>query len=126
MSSGFPCHILFSDTVGFIKKLPHQLVESFKSTLEEVSTADLLLHVVDCSDPKLEKRIAQTREVLQEIGAGNITYFMVYNKLDAYPEFYSPISDAYPSFAISALNKTGLPALQAELVAVAEKHFIPV
>ena len=69
MSSGYPCRIIFSDTVGFIKKLPHQLVESFKSTLEEVSLADLLLHVVDCSDPALEHHKAQTRSVLAEIGA---------------------------------------------------------
>ena len=124
MSSGYPCHILFSDTVGFIKKLPHQLVESFKSTLEEVSNADLLLHVVDCSDPNLEERIIQTREVLQEIGAGNITCFMVYNKQDANPEFITPLNDTYPAFLISALNKTGLPAMQAELVAVAEKQLI--
>ncbi|RKX24760.1 MAG: GTPase HflX, partial [Candidatus Zixiibacteriota bacterium] len=52
MSLGYPRKVVFSDTVGFIKKLPHQLVESFKSTLEEVSRADLLLHVVDCSDPR--------------------------------------------------------------------------
>ena len=122
MSSGYPCQIVFSDTVGFIKKLPHQLVESFKSTLEEVSNADLLLHVADCSDSKIEDQVAQTREVLQEIGAGNITCFMIYNKHDANPEFIMPLNDSSPGFLISALNKTGLPAMQAELVAVAEKR----
>ncbi len=122
MSSGYPCQIVFSDTVGFIKKLPHQLVESFKSTLEEVSNADLLLHVADCSDPQLEERVAQTREVLNEIGAGNITCFMIYNKHDANPEFIMPLNDSSPGFLISSLNKTGLPAMQAELVAVAEKR----
>jgi len=87
MSSGFPCRVMFSDTVGFIRKLPHQLVESFKSTLEEVALADLLLHVADCADPKMAEQIDQTREVLAEIGAEKVPYLMVYNKLDANPEF---------------------------------------
>ncbi|MEE8404248.1 MAG: hypothetical protein V3S17_02535, partial [candidate division Zixibacteria bacterium] len=67
---------------------------------------------------------AQTREVLQEIGAGNITCFMIYNKQDANPEFITPLNDSSPGFLISALNKTGLPAMQAELVAVAEKQIV--
>lgn len=59
---------LLSDTVGFIRKLPHQLVESFKSTLDEVREADLLLHVVDISHPNFEEQIAVVKETLQEIG----------------------------------------------------------
>jgi GTP-binding protein HflX len=121
MSSGYPCNVLFSDTVGFIKKLPHQLVESFKSTLEEVSNADLLLHVVDCSDSQYVERIEQTREVLREIGAGNIECIMIYNKIDINPDFDLPFENGYKGFSISALNKIGIPALQAELIASASK-----
>jgi GTP-binding protein HflX len=107
--------------VGFIKKLPHQLIESFKSTLQEVSGADLLLHVVDCADPLYNERIRQTREVLKEIGAGDIKCLMVYNKIDANPEFDTPIENGYKRFPVSALNKTGISALQAELIAIAGK-----
>lgn len=116
MSSGYPCKIVFSDTVGFIRKLPHQLVESFKSTLEEVALADLLLIVADCSDPLLEKAISQTRQVLNEIGAGDIPYLMIYNKIDANPEFAPLPMDGSLSFCVSALNRTGIAPLQAEIV----------
>jgi GTP-binding protein HflX len=109
--------VVFSDTVGFIRKLPHQLVESFKSTLEEVALADLLLHVADCSDPKMQEHIEQTREVLAEIGAESVPYLIVYNKLDANPEFAPPSNNSAPGFAISALQSRGLAALKAELVA---------
>ena len=68
---------LLSDTVGFIRKLPTQLVESFKSTLDEVREADLLLHVVDISHPNFEEQIAVVRETLREIGAGDKPVFMV-------------------------------------------------
>lgn len=119
MSSGYPCNVLFSDTVGFIKKLPHQLVESFKSTLEEVSNADLLLHIVDSSDPHYNERVEQTKSVLREIGAGDIKCIMVYNKTDMNPDFDLPKDNGYKGFAISALEKTGIPALQAELIATA-------
>jgi GTPase len=125
MSSGYPCQVIFSDTVGFIRKLPHQLVESFKSTLEEVALADLLLEVVDCSDPMLEKSLIQTREVLTEIGAGDSPYILIYNKIDANPEFVPPPSNSVSTFNISALNKTGLAALQAEIVARAASVFPP-
>ena len=117
MSSGFPCRVVFSDTVGFIRKLPHQLVESFKSTLEEVAQADLLLHVADCADPAMAEQIEQTRRVLAEIGAERVPYFMVYNKLDANPEFVEPGDSGAPSFTVSARQKSGIAALQAEIVA---------
>ena len=74
--------ILLSDTVGFIKKLPHQLVEAFKATLEEVSEADLLLHVVDVSHPEAEAQIAAVNVVLKELDATDIPMFMVLNKVD--------------------------------------------
>ena len=79
---------LLSDTVGFIRKLPTQLVESFKSTLDEVREADLLLHVVDISHPNFEEQIAVVRETLRDIGAGDKPVFMVFNKVDAFS--YTP------------------------------------
>ena len=75
-------HILLSDTVGFIKKLPHQLVAAFKATLEEVVEADLLLHVVDVSHPEAEAQIAAVNVVLNELNATDIPMFMVFNKID--------------------------------------------
>jgi GTP-binding protein HflX len=75
---------LLSDTVGFIRKLPHQLVESFKSTLDEVREADILMHVVDISHPNFEEQIRVVKNTLQEIGAGDKPTFMVFNKIDAY------------------------------------------
>ena len=79
---------LLSDTVGFIRKLPTQLVESFKSTLDEVREADLLLHVVDISHPQFEDQIAVVKDTLREIGAGDKPVFLVFNKIDAFT--YTP------------------------------------
>ena len=75
---------LLSDTVGFIRKLPTDLVDSFKSTLDEVREADLLLHVVDISHPNFEEQIAVVKETLQEIGAADKPVFLIFNKIDAY------------------------------------------
>ena len=75
---------LLTDTVGFIRKLPHGLVESFKSTLDEVSEADLLLHVVDISHPDYEQQIDSVNRTLDEIGAADKPTIMVFNKMDAY------------------------------------------
>lgn len=75
---------LLSDTVGFIRKLPHMLVESFKSTLDEVREADLLLHVVDISHPNFEEHIAIVKDTLREIGAEEKPSIMVMNKIDLY------------------------------------------
>lgn len=75
---------LLADTVGFIRKLPHQLVESFKSTLEEVREADLLLHVVDISHPNFEEQIQVVNHTLVEIGAGDKEVILVMNKSDAF------------------------------------------
>ena len=75
---------LMTDTVGFIRKLPTQLVESFKSTLDEVREADLLLHVVDISHPNFEDHIASVNTILQEIESANKPTIMVFNKIDQY------------------------------------------
>ncbi len=75
---------LLSDTVGFIRKLPTQLIESFKSTLDEVREADLLIHVVDVSHPQFEEQIDVVKQTLQEIGAGEKPVYLVFNKIDSY------------------------------------------
>ena len=75
---------LLSDTVGFIRKLPHSLVESFKSTLDEIRETDLILHVVDISHPDFEEQISVVNQTLQEIGAGNKPVITIFNKIDNY------------------------------------------
>ena len=74
--------VVLADTVGFVRQLPHELVAAFRSTLQEAREADLLLHVVDASDPLRDERIAQVREVLRGIGAGDIRELLVFNKID--------------------------------------------
>lgn len=99
--------ILLSDTVGFIRDLPHSLVESFKSTLDEVSEADLLLHVVDVSHSHYRDQVMTTQKVLEEIGAAAIPTLMVFNKADQLDDKYlgKILKSAYPgSVIVSALN----------------------
>jgi GTPase len=88
---------LLSDTVGFIRKLPHSLIESFKSTLDETREADLLLHVVDVSHPGFEDQFNVVKETLQEIGAGDIPSMLVLNKIDAYTYTPKAADDLTPS-----------------------------
>lgn len=78
--------IVFADTVGFVSKLPHDLVEAFRATLEEVKDSDLLLHIIDGHDESKDDRIKQVEEVLQEIGALGVPRVEVYNKIDLLPE----------------------------------------
>ena len=111
-------NVLLSDTVGFIRKLPHGLVEAFKATLEEVVQADMLLHVVDISSPHVEEQIEAVKAVLKEIGATDKTTLMVFNKVDcladkgAWPRFHHK----YPaSVAISAKTGKGIEALLSEI-----------
>jgi GTPase len=79
---------LLSDTVGFIRKLPHHLVESFKSTLDEVRESDILVHVVDISHPQHEDHILTVQNTLNDLGASDRTTLMVFNKVDLYREKY--------------------------------------
>jgi len=88
---------LLSDTVGFIRKLPHGLVESFKSTLDEVRESDILIHVVDISHPEFEDQIKTVNETLAEIGAGDKKVVMVFNKVDAYKWVEKDADDLSPS-----------------------------
>ena len=111
-------NILLTDTVGFIKKLPHGLVESFKATLEEVVQADLLLHVVDVSHPQADEQIAAVNSVLNELGAGNKATMMVFNKVDQLNggNPLARLHELYPnSVAISARTGKGIEELLAEI-----------
>ncbi len=128
---------LMSDTVGFIRKLPTELIESFKSTLDEVREADLLLHVVDISHPGFEDQIAVVKQTLADIGAGDKPVFLVFNKIDAYtytPKEEDDLTPATkenmslddlkkswiakantPCIFISARDKTGVDKLRSDL-----------
>jgi GTP-binding protein HflX len=102
-----------ADTVGFVRDLPHQLVEAFRSTLEEVGASDLILHVVDGSDPDPEGQLSAVRKVLADIDAHKIPELVVINKADAADSF---VIDRLRlreknSIAISALSGTGIPEL---------------
>jgi GTP-binding protein HflX len=115
-----------SDTVGFIRELPHQLVAAFRATLEETIHADLLLHVVDASSAVRLDQIDQVNEVLHEIGADTVRQILVFNKIDAVPELaargeaverdeYGNISRVF----LSARTGQGLDALRAAIAEIA-------
>jgi GTPase len=115
-------NVLLTDTVGFIKKLPHGLVEAFKATLEEVVQADLLLHVVDISHPQAEEQIAAVNAVLTEIGAGEKSTIMVLNKMDRLNPngtgagALNRLQERHPhAVAISATTGEGITSLLAEI-----------
>ena len=107
---------LLSDTVGFIRKLPHDLVECFKSTLDEVREADILIHVVDISHPNFEDQIRTVNETLKDIGAIDKRVITVFNKIDAFkPEQHQIDQQAEPltlnDFKHSWMAKNNSPAL---------------
>jgi GTPase len=107
-------NVLLTDTVGFIRKLPHDLVESFKATLEEVVQAELLLHVVDISHPQAEEQIVAVNSVLDEIGATGKPTLMVFNKIDRVTskEYLKRLTERFPSsVGISAKTGEGIPEL---------------
>ena len=87
---------LMTDTVGFIRKLPTELIESFKSTLDEVREADLLIHVVDVSHPQFESHIAVVKKTLDDIGAADKPVYMVFNKIDAFTYIQKEEDDLTP------------------------------
>jgi GTPase len=110
--------VSLSDTVGFIRDLPHKLVEAFEATLQEATDADLLLHVVDAASPVLDDQIAEVERVLRDIGADGIPQILVYNKLDNLADSQRPRVESdvleldagvrVPRVFVSALNGTGL------------------
>ncbi len=121
--------ILVSDTVGFIKKIPHSLVEAFKSTLEEVCFADLILHVVDISHPGYEHQVEITDEVLQEIGASEIDTIYVFNKTDLLPfnERFLPkvvTRGNRDSFSLSALDMNNIKSLRDHIFQFFERDMV--
>ncbi len=111
--------ILLSDTVGFVRRLPHHLVEAFRSTLDDVKDADLLLHLVDASDSDPVGQIGAVREVLSEIGATEVPELMVLNKADvADPITVSRLQNAYPeAVVISAVTGAGIQDMLAAIAA---------
>jgi len=116
--------VLVSDTVGFIKNLPHGLVASFKSTLDEALEASLLLHVVDASDPGFERQLAVTDEVLAEIGAKDVPRILVFNKIDRGGD-EAALRARYPGcIVISARSKDGIAALRGAILAFFQRDLV--
>lgn len=111
---------LLSDTVGFIRKLPTNLVESFKSTLDEVREADILIHVVDISHPGFEDQINVVNQTLTDIGAGDKTTIMVFNKIDAFTFQKKDVDDLSPStkhnISLEQWKKTWMGNLNAQCI----------
>lgn len=116
--------VSISDTVGFIRELPHGLIDAFKATLQEAVDADLLLHVVDASNPHHPEQMAEVQSVLREIGADTVPQLLVFNKLDALDDTQRPLSLAdeievdgvqVPRIFLSAHTGEGVAALRAEL-----------
>ncbi|MEK5057345.1 GTPase HflX [Paenibacillus sp. FSL H7-0326] len=106
---------LLTDTVGFVSKLPHHLVKAFRSTLEEVLESDLLLHVVDASNPDAEQLIEVTNQTLKELGADKIPVVYVYNKIDLSSELMNEIQVRKPAVFVSAKTGQGLDQLEAAI-----------
>jgi GTP-binding protein HflX len=117
--------LLVTDTVGFIRRLPHNLVEAFKATLEEVIVADFLIHVLDVTNPNVEHHHATTLSVLRELGAVEKTIVTVFNKIDAAtPEMIQHAKRIAPdALFVSAHTRAGLDSLEARLLElIAESH----
>jgi GTP-binding protein HflX len=134
---------LLSDTVGFIRKLPHHLIESFKSTLDEVRESDILLHVVDISHPRFEEQIQTVNKTLEELEARNKPTLMVFNKMDLYREKYfdelldaetkaeienelrQKLKNTYEAenVFISALNNENIQELREKVLAMVKREY---
>ena len=128
---GMGSQISLSDTVGFIRDLPHGLVDAFEATLQEATAADLLLHVVDASHPSYPEQIAQVQSVLADIGAANVPQLLIFNKTDALEEAQRPrmLQDVYvldglavPRLFLSAQSGFNLDSLRQRLLHQAQAH----
>ena len=126
--------VSLSDTVGFIRDLPHGLIDAFQATLQEAVDADLLLHVVDAASPNFREQIAEVQRVLGEIGAADISQVLVFNKLDALDAERRPVQleDTFdldgvqmPRIFLSAKSGEGLPALRQELARIVSGGVLP-
>ncbi|MET4580222.1 GTPase HflX [Ottowia thiooxydans] len=120
--------VSLSDTVGFIRDLPHGLIDAFQATLQEAVDADLLLHVVDASNPGFHEQMAEVQRVLVEIGAGDVPQLLIFNKLDALDDAHRPLAAqdvmeidgrALGRVFVSAQSGEGLQLLRAELARLA-------
>lgn len=120
--------ILFSDTVGFIRKLPHQIVASFRSTLEEVKQADILLHIIDSNHPNMEEQIETVNKVLEEIGAKNNNILMVFNKIDLLERLeLNRLKRKYPEGVfISALKGDGINNLFNGIIEIIDRNTVEI
>ncbi|MEK6755425.1 MAG: GTPase, partial [Bacteroidota bacterium] len=119
--------ILMTDTVGFIRKLPHHLVASFKSTLEEITEADLLLHLVDVSNSRFKEQIIVANDTLAELGAGEKPTLMVFNKIDRLADrtvLHSLAEEYHHRVFISATRGINILGLKGEVLTLLEKEFV--
>ncbi len=108
--------VIITDTVGFIRKLPKSLIGAFKATLEELEDADLLLHVVDLSNPRFEEQIAAVERILQDLDLDRAPRLLVFNKVDMVTdEEIAPLCRRFGAIAVSALNRSSFTALLSEL-----------
>ncbi|HMA08791.1 MAG TPA: GTPase HflX [Ramlibacter sp.] len=123
-----------SDTVGFIRELPHGLIDAFQATLQEAADADLLLHVVDAANPNYPEQIGQVQRVLQEIGAADVPQLLVFNKIDLLDPGQQPLqaSDLFeldgvqvPRAFVSGATGEGLPALRQQLAQALSQRKAP-
>jgi len=124
LPGGLP--VLLIDTVGFIRRLPHSLIRAFHSTLEEACLSDLLIHVLDASDPDVEVQYETTMSVIQDLGAGEIPKLTVLNKSDKAdaPESLDRLQKIYPdSVAVSAVTGDGLPQMLKQMESVLAGNF---
>jgi GTP-binding protein HflX len=134
---------LLSDTVGFIRKLPHHLVESFKSTLDEVRESDILLHVVDVAHPQFEDHVKTVQKTLEELGAADKPTLMVFNKIELYRSTYFDdlldaatkneietemrerlLNDYGENIFISAITKEGIDELRDRLARLIKEAYV--
>lgn len=117
---------LLSDTVGFIRKLPHQLVESFKSTLDELREADLLIHVVDISHPQFEDQYKVVGETLSEIGVADKPIFLVFNKIDAFSYVQKDDDDLTPklreNYSLDELKESWMAKMDNQCLFISAKE----
>lgn len=104
-------NFLLTDTVGFVNKLPHQLIEAFKSTLEEIKESDLIIHVVDAANPKFEDQIKTTSKVLEELGVKDIKILYAFNKIDLVEDYFYIPADYANAIRISATKDINLDKL---------------
>jgi GTP-binding protein HflX len=120
-------HVVLADTVGFVRDLPHELIAAFRSTLQEAREADLILHLIDASDPNRWQRVRQVNSVLKQLGADQVPQIRVYNKidkLDRKPRVTNNRAGEGRAVWISAITGEGLPLLKDAIARRLEKRTV--